>query len=126
MNPSVKLKPFDTSLVEDTSMYDNLPYKRDPYRCNADAIALESGNVLKFYQCKLGDTYKLTDMDTLADKKIHEHQEKESERLAEISKENIEVISAGESSNNHLTDDELHELMEDKDTLDFNSEIVEE
>ena len=124
MNISVKLRPFDLTLVEDTSMYDNLPYQRDPSLCNADAIAIESGNVLKFYRYKVGDNYSLTDMDTLANKKIQEYQKRESERLAEISKENIEVISTEEASENRLTDDELQELLVDQETSDFNEEMA--
>lgn len=112
----MKLRPFDSSLVEDTSMYDKLPYKRDPYRCNAEAISLVSGNILKYYQCKPGNTYELTDMDNLASEKIRDYQKREAERLEQISEDDIDVISSEQNGDmlEGLSENELEELMEDK------------
>lgn len=114
----MKLRPFDSSLVEDTSMYDKLPYIRDPYRCNADAITLISGNVLKFYRCKQGNKYELTDMDRLASEKIREYQKREAERLEQFSENDIDVIPAEQEHIEGLSENEIQELMDDKQDTD--------
>lgn len=120
MNISVKLRPFDSSLVEDTSMYDKLPYKRDPYRCNAEAVSLVSGNILKYYQCRPGNTYELTDMDNLASEKIRDYQKRESQRLEKISEDHIDIISSQQGNDipEGLSEGEIEELMEDKSLSD--------
>lgn len=43
--------PFDITQGERIRMYDNMPYVHDVDLCNKDTVALESGNVLKFYRC---------------------------------------------------------------------------
>lgn len=60
-----QLKLYDSSMDYDMSMYDKLPYDRDLALCNADAIALESGNVLKYYRCaiKQDDYYVINNKD---------------------------------------------------------------
>ena len=73
----MKLRPFDSSMIEDTSMYDHLPYQRDADICNIGSVALCSGNLLKHYRCAFGDTLELTDMDKLAVEKIQEYIERE-------------------------------------------------
>ncbi len=82
----MKLRPFDSSLNEDYSMYDKLPYEKDIDLCGPDKIALESGNIIKFYQCKMDDTYQITGIDDLFYEKLslheQEQQEKENEKTA--------------------------------------------
>lgn len=43
--------PFDISYGHNLDTYDHMPYVRDPKLCNADTVAMESGNVYKFYRC---------------------------------------------------------------------------
>lgn len=80
----MKLRPFDSSVNEDFSMYDKLPYKKDVDLCGPDKIALESGNVIKFFRYTLKDTYQLTGMDNLFYEKFEKHQkEQEAAQAAE-------------------------------------------
>lgn len=44
------LLPFDSTLNEDFSMYQSLPYIRDISLITDHSIRLESGNVYKFYR----------------------------------------------------------------------------
>ncbi len=48
------LSPKHTFTNHESSddMYDNLPYKRNYDQCNESHIAMESGNIYKFYDCK--------------------------------------------------------------------------
>lgn len=48
--------PYDSSLEENINMYDNMPYHRDINYCNQDNLGLISGNIIKFYRCKLVET----------------------------------------------------------------------
>ena len=88
----MKLKPFDLSMGDDMSMYDNLPYKRDSDKCNAGAIALYSGNILKYYHCSLGEVLELNDMDNLAVLKIQAYLKQEQKRLSSTYMDNVDVI----------------------------------
>ncbi|MCR5792741.1 MAG: hypothetical protein K6G65_06200 [Lachnospiraceae bacterium] len=78
-----KLHPFDQSLNFDASMYDNLPYKRDITLCNADTVALWSGNIFKFFRCTEAEPILLDDVDARAREKITEFMQKEELRKAE-------------------------------------------
>jgi hypothetical protein len=51
--------PYDFSMEENITMYDKMPYIRDVNICNRDTIGLFSGNIIKFYCYKIGDTAKI-------------------------------------------------------------------
>ncbi len=53
--PSEAQRPYDTSLENNSSMYDKLPYQRNTDLCNASTIQLNSGNLLKYYRCYGGE-----------------------------------------------------------------------
>lgn len=111
----MKLKPLDFSMIEDTSMYDQLPYQRDSDRCNAGAVALYSGNIVKYYRCSFGNAIELTDMDTLAAVKIKEYTEREKERFSSVGEE-TEIIDFAEetAAAEGLSEEQLDELLADK------------
>ena len=88
----MKLKPVDLSMGDDMSRYDNLPYKRDSDKCNAGAIALYSGNILKYYHCSLGEVLELNDMDNLAILKIQSYLKQEQKRLSSTYMDDVDVI----------------------------------
>lgn len=47
----VHLTPYNTAPIDHLEFYDHIPYKRNADRCGAEQIALQSGNLIKFYQC---------------------------------------------------------------------------
>jgi len=48
--------PYDRALEEKISMYDKMPYNRDISLLNYDTLQLISGNIIKYYRCKLKET----------------------------------------------------------------------
>ncbi|MFU0826771.1 MAG: DUF4258 domain-containing protein [Lachnoclostridium sp.] len=50
--------PYE-EMVQECSIYDNMPYHRDINLCGPDKIGLVSGNVIKYYSYKLTDTFKV-------------------------------------------------------------------
>ena len=48
------LSPKHTFITHEPGedLYDRLPYQRNFDECNSSHIAMESGNILKFYTCK--------------------------------------------------------------------------
>lgn len=52
-NEYVPILPFDGSYGHRTRMYDEMTYIRDSSLCNKDTVAMESGNVYKFYRCNI-------------------------------------------------------------------------
>lgn len=88
----MKLRPFDSSVNEDFSMYDKLPYKKDIDLCGPDKIAMESGNVIKFFRYTIKDTYQLTGMDDLFYEKLEKHQ-KEQETAQSTEKNALEQLA---------------------------------
>ena len=79
-------RPYDASLENNLSMYDKLPYKRDIDLCNASSIAMESGNLIKYYRCAKAEDVEIKNQDAqfskIALKHIEEY-EKESANLHE-------------------------------------------
>lgn len=59
----VTKQPYDATLEENMSMYDKLPYKRNEDMCNASALALESGNLIKYYRCAEIDSIDIQTQD---------------------------------------------------------------
>ena len=56
-------QPYDTTLEENMSMYDKLPYKRNAEMCNASTLAIESGNLVKYYRCAPAETKEIKTQD---------------------------------------------------------------
>jgi hypothetical protein len=54
-----RLRPYDSTLEDNLSMYDRLPYCRDSDLCNKEALALISGNVIKYYHYNNSGNYKI-------------------------------------------------------------------
>ena len=73
-------------------MYDKLPYKKDIDLCGPDKIAMESGNVIKFFRYTIKDTYQLTGMDDLFYEKLEKHQ-KEQETAQSTEKNALEQLA---------------------------------
>lgn len=59
----VTKQPYDATLEENMSMYDKLPYKRNEDLCNASTLALESGNLIKYYRCAEADAIEIETQD---------------------------------------------------------------
>lgn len=59
----VTKQPYDATLEENMSMYDKLPYKRNEDLCNASTLALESGNLIKYYRCTEADAIEIETQD---------------------------------------------------------------
>lgn len=78
-------KPYDTTLEENISMYDKLPYKRNEDLCNVSTLGLNSGNLVKFYRCNGSEEAKeINNRDELFSMIVSEHLEKEQKRIADL------------------------------------------
>lgn len=51
------LKPYNDSMWDYFTLYDNMPYKWDTD--NEKRIALFSGNIIKGYRCKINEPYEI-------------------------------------------------------------------
>lgn len=83
---SVVKQPYDSTLEENMSMYDKLPYKRNADMCNASTLALVSGNLIKFYRCNYHEPREIDTQDDHFNAIVSNHlkrQEKELQRLHE-------------------------------------------
>lgn len=82
---TVATEPYDTSLEDNMSMYDKLKYKRDADLCNASALALNSGNLVKYYRCSYeAESKEISTHDSefkqIATKHIREQEKEEYEK----------------------------------------------
>lgn len=95
-----KLRPFDSANLDDFSIYRRLPYYRDTDLCTPEMITLVTGNVIKYFQYTVNDTFSLSGNDALALLKIKQYQEHEKERLAASLHETAEeeVAAANEAA----------------------------
>lgn len=69
-------KPYDTSLEDgnNRSMYDKLPYQRNADMCNASTLALNSGNLVKYYRCNpAAEAKEIDTQDTHFSEIVHAH-----------------------------------------------------
>lgn len=78
-------KPYDTSLEDNISMYDKLPYKRDEDLCNVSTLGLVSGNLVKFYRCSGSEEEKAIDnRDDAFSKIVSKHLEAHEKSIAQL------------------------------------------
>lgn len=85
-----KLRPFDSASLEDFPLYNHFPYYRDIDLCPAENITLISGNIVKYFQYTLKETFPLKNMDALAQSKIKEYQKREALKDENITSADIE------------------------------------
>lgn len=78
-------KPYDTTLEENMSMYDKLPYKRNEDLCNVSTLGLNSGNLVKFYRCNGSEEAReINNQDELFSQIVSDHLEKEQKRISDL------------------------------------------
>lgn len=78
-------KPYDTTLEENISMYDKLPYKRNVDLCNISTLGLNSGNLVKFYRCNDSDeTRKIANQDDLFSQIVSEHLKCQEKAISDL------------------------------------------
>lgn len=51
------LRPYDETMWDNNTLYDNMPYEWS--MDTGKVIALESGNVIKGYRCKIKEPYEI-------------------------------------------------------------------
>lgn len=106
-----KLAPFDSSSTDHLSMYDNLPYKRNSDVCNGEAVTKETGNVLKFYRCRLENPYEISNRDDSTYKMLSKLRK---EQTPSAPSENTEPEAAPVS--NGITEEQMDELFRDNES----------
>lgn len=78
-------KPYDTTLEENISMYDKLPYKRNVDLCNISTLGLNSGNLVKFYRCNGSDeTKQIANRDELFSQIVSEHLKSQEKAISDL------------------------------------------
>lgn len=113
-----KLRPFENSTAETITMYDHFPYDRDINLCTKEMITLVTGNVIKYFQCRVGEVLPLEGMDELFLLKYKEYQLREQLALEERSKPQEEdtkeeELTMEEVPKKELSTDELNTILED-------------
>lgn len=104
-NIAAKLKPFDNSLLDDLSMYDNMPYSCNYDLCNSNTVCLKSGNLLKSYRVSEKEPYII----------------KQDERKFQVNTSPRKHLPEVDESDSHIDDSEsltpeqLESLLEDSD-----------
>lgn len=53
------VKPYDDSIWEKWSMYDNMPYYWDPDLYDVKKLSMVSGNVIKANRCLMKEPYEV-------------------------------------------------------------------
>ncbi|MDD6208618.1 MAG: hypothetical protein PUB10_08880 [Clostridiales bacterium] len=105
------LAPYNTTSTDHLEFYDHIPYKRNSDRCGADQIAMESGNLIKFYQCAKKEPCAIANHDEEFRRKLEQlrkTEERQRTRQLELQqqKENKENASS-------LTEEETNALFSD-------------
>lgn len=100
-------KPYDTTLEDNISMYDKLPYKRNEDLCNISTLGLNSGNLVKFYRCNGSEEAKeIANQDELFSQIVSEHLKSQEKRLSDLHT-HYPILFA--SSDDKENPDELYE-----------------
>ena len=112
-------KKYDGTLDYGIEMYDNLPYQRNSDVCNGSTVALYSGHIIKYYLCNNEEeAYPINNRDDEI-QSILRHACEEAEKRqtedtepevigdpSEITDEQIQALTADQSSDNDGTEAE--------------------
>lgn len=52
--------PYENIMDGNFAMYDNVIYQRDINICGPETLALQSGNIIKYYRCNLIEAFLIT------------------------------------------------------------------
>lgn len=101
-------KKYDGKLDYGISMYDELPYKRNPDVCNESTLALYSGHVIKYYLCN-------NQMEAFP---IDNHDDKIEEilqliRLKEEQRQQVNLSQEFIQDSSEITEEQIQSLLED-------------
>lgn len=105
------LGPYNTTSTDHLEFYDHIPYKRNPDRCGAEQIALESGNLIKFYQCAKKEPLAIATHDEEFQKKLEQLENtrtRQQKRQLELQQQKID-----EENQQSLTAEETDALFSD-------------
>ncbi len=53
------VRPYNDTIWDRWSLYDDIPYVQDKSICSAENIAIISGNIVKAYRCLIKEPYKI-------------------------------------------------------------------
>lgn len=100
-------KPYDTTLEENISMYDKLPYKRNVDLCNISTLCLNSGNLVKYYRCNGSEEAKeINNKDELFSQIVSEHLKSQEKALSDLHAHYPVLFS---SQDDDITSDDSYE-----------------
>lgn len=105
------LTPYNTAPTDHLEFYDHIPYKRNADRCGAEQVALQSGNLIKFYQCTKQEPCIISthDDDFQAKmKQIYQTEERQRRRQLELQQQR-----EAEQNATQLTEEETDALFSD-------------
>ncbi len=102
---------YDSTLDHPITMYDLLPYKRNPDYCNAETVAMQSGRVIKYYLCmNQTEACPINNHDNEIESILAAIQSKEQQRISDIAPE-PELPKPQDG----ITPEQIQTLLEDPD-----------
>lgn len=111
-----KNKHYDSSLEYVSTLYDNLPYHKDVSLCGEDKIAINSGNLIKYFNCKDAGSRVISNQDDKTDAYISQIKQEilqkikaeHDEYIKEAIEEGLEGLTQKSTTKEHK-DDESNE-----------------
>ena len=111
--PKLVTHKYDEMMDYHITMYDNLPYRRNPDFCGIQQVALYSGHIIKYYLClNHAEEYKVDNHDGEIEHILAIVKKKEEERkilMATISSKNSE-------EEEDIPKTKIHTRLEDNDS----------
>lgn len=110
--PKLVTHKYDETMDYHITMYDNLPYRRNPDFCGIQQVALYSGHIIKYYLClNHEEAYKVDNHDGEIEHILALVKKKEDERKVLMA-----TISSKENEEKEdIPKTKIHTLLEDND-----------
>ena len=110
--PKLVTHKYDEMMDYHITMYDNLPYCRNPDFCGIQQVALYSGHIIKYYLCiNHDDAYKVDNHDGEIEHILAIVKKKEDERKILMST----ISSKNNEDDEDIVKTKIHTLLEDND-----------
>lgn len=110
--PKLVSQKYDEAMDYHITMYDNLPYKRDPDFCGIQQVALYSGHIIKYYLClNKEDAYEVCNRDDEIEDILAMAQISEAKRAAAPATK----PASRKDEEAGITQEQIKTLLQDKD-----------
>lgn len=124
--PKLVTQKYDEAMDYHITMYDNLPYKRDPDFCGEKQIGMYSGHIIKYYLClNEPEAFEVDNRDDEIEDILSAVQEQESRQQQNAARPG-RIARKTKKESSRITQEQIQTLLQDDEQPDIDDNLAPE